>query len=69
MEEKSAHVPPENMLNEELETLTISIRKWLPYNHLNGVTKNAKKMKFSNWSTIHVGKKFQGRFSKVFYTG
>ena len=25
MEEKSAHVPPENILNEELETLTTSI--------------------------------------------
>ena len=51
MEEESAHVPPENMLNEELETLIMACIQTL-----NGVIKNAEKMKFLNWSTIQLRK-------------
>ena len=64
MEEESAHVPPENMLNEELETLIMASIQTLKRSN-----KNLEKMKFPNWSTIHLRKKFKGRFSKVFYTG
>ena len=62
VEEESAHVPPENMNN-------LKHSPWLPHKHLNAVIKNVKKMKFSNWLTIQLRKKFQGRLSRVFYTG
>ena len=32
---------------------------WLPYKHLNAVIKNVEKMKFSNWLTIHLRKKWK----------
>ena len=64
MEEESVHVPPENMLNEEIETLIMA-----PIQTRKRSNKNVEKMKFSNWSTIHLRKKFRGRLSKVFYTG
>ena len=57
MEVESPHLPPENILNEELEIKDVE------------KIKNVEKMKFSNWLTIQLRKKFQGRFSKVFYTG
>ena len=64
MEEESAHVLPEDMLNEELETLAMASIQTLKQSN-----KNAEKIKFLNWSTIPLRNKFQGRFSKAFYTG
>ena len=64
MEVEPMHAPPENILNEELETLIIASIQTLKRSN-----KNAEKMKFSSWLTIHLKKKFQGRFSKIFYTG
>ena len=65
MEEESAHVSPENMLNEELETLIMAFIQTLKRSN----EKCGKDEVFFNWLTIHLRKKFQGRFSKVFYTG
>ena len=64
MEEESAQVLPEDMLNEELETLAMASIQTLKQSN-----KNAEKIKFLNWSTIPLRNKFQGRFSKAFYTG
>ena len=64
MEEESVHEPLKNILNEELETLIMASIQTLKRSN-----KNLEKMKFPNWSTIHLRKKFKGRFSKVFYTG
>ena len=55
LEEDSAHIPPENMLNEDLETLIMASMQTL-----NVAIKNVEKIKFSN---------FQEKFSKVFYIG
>ena len=64
MEEKSAHVPLESMLNEEYETLIMASIQTLKHSN-----KNVEMMKFSNWLTTHVRNKFQGRFSKDLCTG
>ena len=43
MEEESVHVPPENMLNEEIETLIMASVQTLKRSN-----KNVEKMKYSN---------------------
>ena len=43
MEEESVHEPPENMLNEEIETLIMSSVQTLKRSN-----KNVEKMKYSN---------------------
>ena len=43
MEEESVHVPPENMLNEEIETLIMSSVQTLKRSN-----ENVEKMKYSN---------------------
>ena len=43
MEEESVHVPPENMLNEEIETLIMASVQTLKHSN-----KNVEKMKYSN---------------------
>ena len=53
MEEESAQVLPEDMLNEELETLAMASIQTLKQSN-----KNAEKIKFLNWSTIPLRNKF-----------
>ena len=58
MEEESAHVPPENILNEELETLIMasiqilkcSNNRGVPRNFLEGGSKSSK-MSTTGWPT------------------
>ena len=52
------HVPPDNILTEELETLIMAFIQTL----LNAEIKNVEKMKLSSWLTIHLRQKFEGRF-------
>ena len=61
MEVESAHGPPENMLNGELETIIMASIQTLKRSN-----KNVEKMKFSNWLTIHLRKNFMGDFRTSF---
>ena len=63
MEVKSPHVPPEKILDEELETLIIAAIQTLECSY-----KNKEDMEFSSWLIFHLRKKFQERFLKIIYT-
>ena len=58
MKVEPMHVPPHNILTEELETLIMASIQTL----LNAEIKNVEKMKLSSWLTIHLRQKFEGRF-------
>lgn len=58
MEVEPMHVPPDNILTEELEALIMVSIQTL----LNAEIRNVEKMKLSSWLTIHLRQEFEGRF-------
>ena len=57
MEVEFLHVPPENILHGELETLIIASIPTLQCSY-----KNMEDMKFSSWLIVHLRKNFKGDF-------